>query len=787
MIGHIEYALRRVRNALSRTAWGMRWLGLAPHGATRDQPGLVLIQIDGLSRHEMQRALADGRLPFLRRLLQRESYRDHAMYSGVSSNTPVVQGELFYGIAQAIPAFCYYDHRAQRIFSMFEGVDVRVIESRLRKRGRPLLNGGSAYSNIYGGGAAECHLCMCQLGADDVLSSPRPVKALLSLVHIFSFARILCLMLVELGLAIADAFRGIVHRQDLGRELKFVPARVAVCIFMRELIVMRSAMDVMRGLPIVQMNFLGYDEQAHRRGPGSRFAHWSLKGIDDAVRRVYEAAHRSTRRDYDVWIYSDHGQERVASYVDLHGEELRDAVVRVFEETFPPGERPETVLPCTREVLTAVPRSRPETQPPDRLPLVTALGPFGCLYTFASLSDAQRDRYAEALVRDAGIPLLIATDADHTGQIRAWTPDGAFTLPQDADAVLGATHPARGAVTRDLLALARHADAGDFLVCGYRSRGRCVSFARENGAHGGVSPRETGAFALLPDDAPLPDPDAPLMRIADLREAVFRLLDRDTPVAVPPQAPSERAVLTLKVLTYNVHSCLGTDGMLSPHRVARVMQREQPDIICLQEVDMHRARTGAIDQAHTLARYLAMHHEFHPAMRIEGGHYGDAILSRFPMTLEKAAGLPYRKGFVVDEPRGALWAKVDIGGGRHVHVFNTHLGLWPQERLAQAEALLGEDWLGHPACTGPVILCGDFNSSPGSLVCRRVAGKLRMAQNHLAGHRPQSTFSGRWPVKRLDYIFINEAFDVLGVHVANTLLARAASDHLPLCVTLRLH
>ena len=92
-------------------------------------------------------------------------------------------------------------------------------------------------------------------------------------------------------------------------------------------------------------------EHAHRRGPDSRFALWTLRGIDRTVRRVWLAAHRSRHRDYRIWIYSDHGQERVRPWSIVHGEDVSDAIRRVWREVLahPPeadGEEPprETAL-----------------------------------------------------------------------------------------------------------------------------------------------------------------------------------------------------------------------------------------------------------------------------------------------------------------------------------------------------------------------------------------------------------------------------------------------------------
>jgi endonuclease/exonuclease/phosphatase family metal-dependent hydrolase len=242
---------------------------------------------------------------------------------------------------------------------------------------------------------------------------------------------------------------------------------------------------------------------------------------------------------------------------------------------------------------------------------------------------------------------------------------------------------------------------------------------------------------------------------------------------------------TLRVMTYNVHSCIGMDGKLAPERIARVIARYAPDVVALQELDVGRARTEGMDQAHLIARCLEMDFHFHPAMYIEEESYGDAILSHLPMRLVKAGALPGLSGKPRLEPRGALWVAVELDGVEH-HVLNTHLGLLPRERRVQAEALLGPGWLGHPDCRGPVVLCGDFNALPSSAVCRRLRTRLHDAQIELEGHRPRRTFSGRFPTARIDHVFVDPAIEVLDIEVPDTELARVASDHLPLIAELRL-
>jgi endonuclease/exonuclease/phosphatase family metal-dependent hydrolase len=226
------------------------------------------------------------------------------------------------------------------------------------------------------------------------------------------------------------------------------------------------------------------------------------------------------------------------------------------------------------------------------------------------------------------------------------------------------------------------------------------------------------------------------------------------------------------------------DGCISTERIARVIARCSPDIIALQELDVGRVRSGRIDQAEMIARKLEMKYHFYPAFRWKDEQYGNAILSRYPMALIRSGPLPR----LVDkrrqyEPRGALWVSVEFEG-KKIQVFNTHLSVWPSERIIQTEALLSEQWLQHPDCQGPVILCGDFNSLPGSMVYRKICDKLYDSQVALAGHRPRGTWFGHYPVGRIDYVFANADFRVHAVNVPRTDLEKISSDHLPLITEL---
>ena len=351
--------------------------------------------------------------------------------------------------------------------------------------------------------------------------------------------------------------------------------------------------------------------------------------------------------------------------------------------------------------------------------------------------------------------------------------------------ILGVDHPFLEEATQDLIAMCHHPDAGEFIASGWCAGHEALSFAIENGAHGGFGPLETNGFALVSGDIELQDNARDYARPVDLRNAALQFLGRSER---KPATTTERPAAdqeTLRVMTYNVHSCIGMDGKLSPERIARVIARYAPDIVALQELDVGKSRTEGKDQAHLIASYLEMDYHFHPAMHVEEERYGDAILTHLPMRLVKAGllpGLPAKPGL---EPRGVLWVAIDVHGSE-LQVMNTHLGLLPRERKQQVEALLGSDWLTHPDCQGPVVLCGDFNAMPSSPVCKSLRKRLDDAQIELDSHRPRNTFFGRFPTARIDHVFVDSAIEVTDIEVPATELVRVASDHLPLIVEIRL-
>jgi len=790
----------RLRRRFTRSTWFAHLLGLPVSTDSRHSRGLLLIQIDGLGSSQLVRAMARGRMPFLRKLHQKRRYDLHTFYSGLPSSTPAVQAELYYGKRCAVPAFSFLDRRIGRIGMMTYPEWAKRIEADLAKSGPGLLRGGSSWSNIYTGGAdqRESHFCGASIGLGDMWASTHlRAVAMAILLHFPIVLRVLGLLVIETGLGFWDALKGIASQgRSIRKELGFLLARVFVCVGLRELITVGGSIDLARGLPVVHVNFLGYDEQAHRRGPGSAFAHWTLRGIDRCVRRLHHAARLSARRDYEVWIFSDHGQTRARQAAKIVEGGLEGLIRKHWKEAGLPLDDGHTFReqrqPSPGHWLGGRHAARREQKQSEASRLtafekqafaVAALGPVGHVYFSRPLSRDATRRLATALIAD-GVPGILLPEKN----VRvAWlTAKGETTLPDQTD-MLGHEGSLRGAVAEDLAALCHNEHAGDIIVLGFGTDGTTWTFAEENGSHAGPSREEVNGFALLPRGTWLPHDSSEFIRPVALREAALHLLDRPNRAPAPIRRRHGNGCPDrehLRVVTYNVHGCLGTDGHTSPGRIARILEPLHADVIALQELDSGRRRSGGTDQLAVIAEALGMKARFFPTVKYSDGCYGHGVLSRSPIELIRHERLPAAdRG--VSEPRAAAWIR--FRWEEHpINIVVTHFGLGRRERLRQVREILGEQWLGSMPEGEPVIFCGDLNLAPASPGYRHLAARMRDVQAHAQKHVAQRTFPSMYPLLRLDHVFISREFVVIHVDVLRDLRTVVASDHLPLMADLAL-
>ena len=236
----------------------------------------------------------------------------------------------------------------------------------------------------------------------------------------------------------------------------------------------------------------------------------------------------------------------------------------------------------------------------------------------------------------------------------------------------------------------------------------------------------------------------------------------------------------LRIITYNIHRCIGGDRKISPERISEIIAGLQPDIVALQEVDSGQVRPVVYDQAAIIAGRLNFQQVW-----IERERCGNTLLSRYPMKLVKAGGLHRPRRWHTLARRGALWVEVEAFGIR-IQVINTHLGLTSTSRLHQARVLIGSEWLSHPDCRQPVILCGDFNTQSGSTVFKLLEQRLSNVEKMKGIGQLEKTWPSFHPLLNFDHMFISADLSVEEVRVLADDVVRLASDHLPFIVDLTL-
>ncbi len=242
---------------------------------------------------------------------------------------------------------------------------------------------------------------------------------------------------------------------------------------------------------------------------------------------------------------------------------------------------------------------------------------------------------------------------------------------------------------------------------------------------------------------------------------------------------TETPALRLRVATYNVHGCVGLDRQRSEGRIADVIASLSADIVGLQELDANRQRSAGVDQAALIAQQLGWNHIFQPAMRNGDEQYGNAIISRYPLTLRRMIELPGQGTWYCRETRVAMWGEAETELGP-LQVINTHFGLGRTERFLQAQRLASAEHIGSASPQDALILLGDFNSLPTSRAIRFLGQSLRDARIAVGEGRLLRTFPTRLPAVAVDHIFANATLQPLSIAVHRSALARTASDHFPL-------
>lgn len=225
----------------------------------------------------------------------------------------------------------------------------------------------------------------------------------------------------------------------------------------------------------------------------------------------------------------------------------------------------------------------------------------------------------------------------------------------------------------------------------------------------------------------------------------------------------EKENISLKIMTYNIQYGKGIDGLQDLSRIANKIEKSNADIIALQEVETFSYRSKFKNQTQWLASELNMYAVYSPALVIGFYQYGNAILSKYPITSYKSIKVTSKR-----EPRNILIANIDICN-KSLFFISTHLGLSTEERIKHVNQILE-----NTKHKRPTIIAGDWNSTSDRQEVQLIKQFFNDSYK-IAGNNKGYTFPGDLPQARIDYIFTSKDIEIIDSRIIKT----KVSDHLP--------
>jgi uncharacterized membrane protein YvlD (DUF360 family) len=508
-----------------------------------DVPGVVVIQVDGLAFPLLAAQVRSGTLSTLSRWIRSGSHRMMEYTADLPSQTSTGQAGLLHGNAKGIPAFRWYEKERRRMMVSNRPADAAEIESRLSDGNGLLANGGASIDNMFSGDATHVRMVMSKLNSDQDKAG-RDRSMYYFLLNPYSIGRTIVRTVGELVKELYQAWqqrrRGIEPRMHRG--LKFAALRSTTNVVLRDLNHALVAEQMLRGTPVMYVDFVDYDDIAHHTGPERQEALQSLAGIDRSIGRLQRMV-PDCPRPYHFVIVSDHGQSQGATFRQRYGETIEDwlrqrigaDVTRTATAPVEDAGRLSTVLTeaSSADGTTAALSRRAlqgsmddgavelgalgdevGTEPTDELPdlVVCASGNLGLVY-FGVAEHRMNDDEIEAafpglmaeLTAHEGIGFALVRSAD--GHALAIGADGRHDL---TDGKVSGTDPLAsfGPDAPDQL---RHLDGidhvGDLVLISRIDSGtdEVAAFEELIGSHGGMGGWQTQPCLVYPADWPAPE------------------------------------------------------------------------------------------------------------------------------------------------------------------------------------------------------------------------------------------------------------------------------------------
>jgi len=295
-------------------------------GEVKNYPGLIIVEIDGLSYDVLKEAIDKGLMPKIKSMIDDGTHTLRKWETDLSSQTGASQAGILHGNNTDITAFRWIEKQNNNQMMQCSGVSkVKTLEERISDGNGLLVDNGASRSNLFSG------------DTDNVIFTFSKILNLRKLYNrawfsVFSnpsnFARIVLLFLAEMILEIISQIKHRVLniRPRIKRGIAYIIVRAVTNVFLREINTSTLVGDMLVGdIDVAYSTYLGYDEIAHHSGVRDEDSWFALKGMDKQIRRLVTAT-KYTPRDYQFVIQSDHGQTNGATFKQRYGESFEDFV-----------------------------------------------------------------------------------------------------------------------------------------------------------------------------------------------------------------------------------------------------------------------------------------------------------------------------------------------------------------------------------------------------------------------------------------------------------------------------
>ena len=300
--------------------------------AREPTPGLLVVQIDGLSLPVLQQALRAGRVPVLGRLLRDGEATLHPWIALLPPTTPASQAGILHGRNDGIPGFRWYEKASNRLMVANHPDDAAEIVRRISDGTGLLVDDGASVGNLVTGDAPRSYLTMATIAEGASTDDERRLRGFF--VTTVDYIRLLVLMVGEMAKELYQAERQRARSVEprMHRDLHFAVERAVTNVALRTVSTALVIEEMHSSSPTIYVDYTGYDAISHHCGPEREEAIDALRGIDRAIGSLMKAA-RHARRAYRLVVLSDHGQCLGATFSQRYGEPLEAVIAALLPRT----------------------------------------------------------------------------------------------------------------------------------------------------------------------------------------------------------------------------------------------------------------------------------------------------------------------------------------------------------------------------------------------------------------------------------------------------------------------